>query len=126
MPGQIAGCDLSPCDSFSQDNKGHEMKCASVCFMWLFAILCDGRMAAAVEAIASPVYANEGWSTIAMGGVEVSPQQLRSMQENNYILHAKDGRLSKVPVQKTKLPHDPCGHVQRLLYNQRRLCRWSD
>ena len=49
-----------------------------------------------------------------MAGVEVSPTQLRSMQEGDYILHAKDGRLSKVPVQKTRLPHDPCGHVQRL------------
>jgi hypothetical protein len=90
------------------------MKCTSVCFVWLVAILCDGRMAAAEEATASPVYANEGWSTLAMGGVEVSSQQLRSMQENNYILHAKDGRLTKVPVQKTELPQDPSGHVQRL------------
>ena len=61
-----------------------------------------------------PVYARPDWSTIAMGGVEVSPAQLKAMQQGEYILHARGGRLGKVRVEKIELPRDPCGHVQRL------------
>ena len=66
------------------------------------------------EAGEPPVYAEPGWSTIAMGGVAVTSEQLCQMQAGDYILHAKAGRLNKVSVQKITLPHDPCGHVQRL------------
>ena len=91
------------------------MKCRTVsCFVCLGAILCTMRTAVAGETNPTPAYARKGWSTIAMGGVQVGPQQLRAMQEGAYILHAKNGRLHKVSVQKTKLPLDPCGHVQRL------------
>lgn len=62
----------------------------------------------------APVYAKADWSTIAMGGVSVQPEQLRAMQRGNYILHAKAGRLRKIRVEKIRLPLDPCGHVQRL------------
>ena len=90
------------------------MKYAAVWLVCLGVILCAMRIAVAEEAKTSPVYATKGWSTIAMGRVEVSPKQLRAMQKGDYILHANNGRLRKVPVQKTRLPHDPCGHVQRL------------
>jgi hypothetical protein len=86
----------------------------TICLVCLSTILAAPRIVIADETNPSPVYAEKGWSTIAMAGIEVSPTQLPSMQEGDYILHAKDGRLSKVPVQKTRLPHDPCGHVQRL------------
>ena len=89
------------------------MKYTAVCFLCLGAILWTMQVAVAEDANPLPVYAKKGWSTIAIGGVQVSPKQLRAMQEGHYILHAKDGRLSKVPVQKARLPHDPCGHVQR-------------
>ena len=83
-------------------------------FVCLVAVLCAMRTAVAGETTPSPAYAKKGWSTIAMGGVQVRPDQLRAMQEGDYILHAKDGRLSKVSVPKIELPRDPCGHVQRL------------
>lgn len=54
------------------------------------------------------------WSTLNMGGVEVSPDQLQKMRAGDYILHAKDGQLNKIPVEKIRLPLDPSGHVQRL------------
>lgn len=53
-------------------------------------------------------------STRDMGGVQVTPQQLREMQAGDYILHARAGKLQKVPVKKTRLPVDPKGHVQIL------------
>ena len=87
------------------------MKYAAVC---LGVILCVTHISVAEVTNPPPVYARQGWSTIGMGGVEVSPKQLQAMQMGDYILHAKDGRLRKVPVQKTRLPRDPCGHVQRL------------
>ena len=87
------------------------MKYAAVC---LGAILCAAHISVADETNPLPVYARQGWSTIGMGGVEVSPKQLQEMQLGNYILHAKEGRLRKVPALKTRLPRDPCGHVQRL------------
>jgi hypothetical protein len=90
------------------------MKYAAIWFVCLSAIPPAMRITVAEEANTSPIYSEKGWSTIAMGGVEVGSEQLRAMQEGDYILHAKDGRLRKVSVQKTLLPHDPCGHVQRL------------
>ena len=30
----------------------------------------------------------------------------------DYILHARGGKLTKVPVEKSRLPHDPYGHIQ--------------
>ena len=71
-------------------------------------------LAAVARAEPAPKYAEPGWSTLGMGGVEVGPEQLRDMQSGDYILHAKDGKLEKVAVEKTPLPLDPCGHVQRL------------
>ena len=51
--------------------------------------------------------------TGTMGGVP-SPDRgaLAQMQKGQYILHAKAGKITKVPVQKSRLPHDPKGHVQ--------------
>jgi len=49
-----------------------------------------------------------------MGGVTVTSKQLREMQVGDYILHARDGKLRKVPVEKIRLPLDAQGHVQRL------------
>ena len=53
-----------------------------------------------------------GFSTASMGGVVITPQELYEMHSSDYILHAKDGQLRKVPVVKTPLPIDPTGHVQ--------------
>ena len=53
-------------------------------------------------------------STEDMGGVPVTPEQLAEMQAGDYILHARDGELNKVEVEKIRLPLDPQGHVQRL------------
>ena len=53
-------------------------------------------------------------STKDMGGVAVTEQQLREMQAGDYILHARNGSLDKVQVEKIRLPLDPEGHVQRL------------
>ena len=48
-------------------------------------------------------------STHNMGGVSIQPDALRAMQANDYILHAHDNRLEKVPVEKIRLPRDPQG-----------------
>jgi hypothetical protein len=53
-------------------------------------------------------------STENMGGVIITPDQLREMQANDYILHARDGELRKVAAEKIRLPLDPQGHIQRL------------
>jgi hypothetical protein len=53
-------------------------------------------------------------STQNMGGVEVTAKQLKEMQADDYILHARNGKLQKVPVEKIRLPLDAQGHVQRL------------
>ena len=50
--------------------------------------------------------------TTRLGGVEPSAQQLADMQKGNYLLHARDGKLTRVPVQKSRLPIDPKGHAQ--------------
>ncbi len=57
-------------------------------------------------------------STENMGGVTVTEEQLRAMQESDYILHARGGRLEKVQVEKIRLPRDPLGHVQRVAMAQ--------
>ena len=53
-------------------------------------------------------------STENMGGVVVTPNQLSDMQADDYILHARDGVLNKVEVEKTRMPLDPQGHYQGL------------
>ena len=53
-------------------------------------------------------------STENMGGVVVTPSQLSEMQAGDYILHARDGVLSKVSVEKTRMPLDPQAHYQGL------------
>lgn len=53
-------------------------------------------------------------STHNVGGVTVQAADLAAMQASNYILHARDGELTRVPVEKVRLPRDPQGHVQRL------------
>ena len=82
----------------------------------VFALFLVGTIhsAATAETKHAPVYAEPDWSTIAMAGVRVNPGQLREMQRGDYLLHAKEGRLRRVPVEKIPLPEDPCGHVQRL------------
>ena len=53
-------------------------------------------------------------STETLGGVAATPEQLRQMQADDYILHVRDGKLQKVPVQKTRMPRDPKAHYQGL------------
>ena len=53
-------------------------------------------------------------STQNMGGVTVSPADLKAMQAGDYVLHAREGKLEKVSVEKIRLPRDPQGHTQRL------------
>ena len=53
-------------------------------------------------------------STENMGGVTVTEQQLREMQAGDFILHARNGKLEKVPVEKIRLPLDPKAHYQGL------------
>ena len=88
------------------------------CLTCIGTIVCSLQLAVAAAAAAAaentPAYSRNGLSTLAMGGVKVSPKQLREMQQGDYILHAKDGQLRKVSVQKIPLPLDPIGHVQRL------------
>ena len=49
-----------------------------------------------------------------LGGVEVSPEDLVAMQQDDYVLHGCGGELTRVPVEKIQMPLDPEGHVQRL------------
>ena len=53
-------------------------------------------------------------STENMGGVVVTPSQLSDMQAGDYILHARDGVLNKVPVEKIRMPLDQQAHYQGL------------
>ena len=48
-----------------------------------------------------------------LGGVD-SPtkEELARMQRSDYVLRGRDGRITEVPAEKAKLPHDPKGHVQ--------------
>ena len=53
--------------------------------------------------------------TKLMGGVaHPSVGDLKTMSKEPYILHARGGKLSKVPAEKIILPHDPKGHVQTI------------
>ena len=53
--------------------------------------------------------------TFNLGGVqEPSGEQLAAMQQGQYIYHARDGKLSKVDVEKVLLPHEPKGHPQNV------------
>ena len=67
-----------------------------------------------------PVYGNDDAvaalrPTYNLGGVvEPSRDELAAMQKGSYVLHAREGRLSRVPAEKTLLPHDPKGHPQRV------------
>jgi hypothetical protein len=58
----------------------------------------------------------KGWTQLQtgiLGGVDVPcPEDLAAMQKGSYILHARGGKLTKVPAEKNLLPHDPQGHVQ--------------
>ena len=46
--------------------------------------------------------------TDRLGGVDIpSAKELLAMREDSYILRARDGALTRVPAQKTVLPHDP-------------------
>jgi hypothetical protein len=51
--------------------------------------------------------------TYNLGGVpEPSGDELATMQKGQYILHARAGKLTRVPVEKVRLPYDPKGHPQ--------------
>lgn len=53
--------------------------------------------------------------TYDLGGLkEPSGDELAKMQASDYILHARDGQLTKIPAQKATLPYDPFGHTQRV------------
>ena len=53
--------------------------------------------------------------TYNLGGVtEPAGPELAAMQKGSYVLHAKDGKLTKVPAEKVLLPHDPNGHPQAI------------
>jgi len=46
--------------------------------------------------------------TGVLGGVSIpAPEVLKTMHKGQYILHAHKGKLTKVPVEKNLLPHDP-------------------
>ena len=46
-------------------------------------------------------------NTEALGTVTVTPDQLKAMHAGDYILHARDGKLTEVPCEKIMLPLDP-------------------
>ena len=53
--------------------------------------------------------------TYGLGCVpEPSPEELAAMQRGPYLLHARGGKLSRVPAEKTLLPHDPVVNAQRV------------
>jgi hypothetical protein len=68
----------------------------------------------------APVYGSdeaiaEMRPTYGLGGVpEPSREELATMQKGPYLLHARDGKLSRVPAEKTLLPPDPVVNVQRI------------
>ncbi len=54
-----------------------------------------------------------------MGGIRgVTAHDLEQMQAGDYVLRAHDRRLTRVPARKSRLPHDPQGHVQRVAVMQ--------
>ena len=68
----------------------------------------------------APVYGSEEAiaelrPTYDLGGVpEPSAEELAAMQRGPYLLHARGGKLSRVPAEKTLLPLDPVVNVQRI------------
>jgi hypothetical protein len=53
------------------------------------------------------VFAEPSLKTGRLGGVDVpSAERLAEMHEGDYILHARDGALTRVPVEKVLLPHE--------------------
>lgn len=51
--------------------------------------------------------------THRLGGVDIpSAEELLSMRESDYILHARNGELTNVKVEKFPLPHDPKANPQ--------------
>ena len=68
----------------------------------------------------APIYGSEEaisklMPTYGMGGVpEPSRDELAAMQNGAYILHARGGKLTRVPAEKTLLSHDPEGHPQAI------------
>ena len=68
----------------------------------------------------APVYGSdeaiaEMRPTYGLGGVpEPSREELATMQKGPYLLHARDGKLSRVPAEKKLLPPDPNANVQRI------------
>ncbi len=53
-------------------------------------------------------------STQNLGGVVITEEELRAMHAGDYIVHARNGKLKQVPVQKIRMPLDPKGHYQSL------------
>lgn len=54
-------------------------------------------------------------ATVDLGGVPTpSHDELLAMQRGDYVLRARDGALTKVPVEKSTLPRDPEGHIQQM------------
>ena len=48
-----------------------------------------------------------------MGGVDtITRADLLAMQSGQYVFHARGGRLTKIPVEKSLVPRDPKGHNQ--------------
>ena len=66
------------------------------------------------EKVSEPEYAQRGWSTVALGGILPTAEQLKQMHQSSYILRSVNNKLEKVEVEKISLPLDPCGHTQRL------------
>ena len=51
--------------------------------------------------------------TTVVGGVPTpEPNELVAMQYGDYVLRARDGALTKVPAERSLLPHDPQGFAQ--------------
>ena len=51
--------------------------------------------------------------TDTLGGIShPSVDEWLQMQEGSYVLRARDGRIARVPVEKSRLPHDPEFHPQ--------------
>lgn len=67
-----------------------------------------GQLATAEKQSQRPVYRKPALKTGTRGGVEnPTKEQLLAMHKSQYILHARDGVLARVPVEKTWLPGDP-------------------
>ena len=68
----------------------------------------------------APVYGSEEAiaelrPTYDLGGVpEPSAEELAAMQRGPYLLHARGGKLSRIPAEKTLLPPDPVVNIQRI------------